>query len=86
MNVLYITCSSGCACLVAFPWFDNMCFCILISQLGTGLLLQTLISTAAKKGGLSTGDIAAQYKYKNTAVGLIVDTASNVFTTLRCFI
>ncbi|GAB2259949.1 hypothetical protein Droror1_Dr00010804 [Drosera rotundifolia] len=38
-------------------------------------------STAIKKGGLSTGDIAAKYKYKNTLVDVKVDTESNIFTT-----
>ncbi|KAL9263702.1 Mitochondrial outer membrane protein porin 2-like protein, partial [Drosera capensis] len=38
-------------------------------------------STAIKKGGLSTGDIAVKYKYKNTLVDVKVDTKSNIFTT-----
>ncbi|XP_058069855.1 mitochondrial outer membrane protein porin 2-like isoform X2 [Magnolia sinica] len=41
-----------------------------------------LTSTAVKKGGLSTGDIAAQYKYKNTIIDVKVDTGSNILTTL----
>ncbi|PSS30695.1 Eukaryotic porin/Tom40 protein [Actinidia chinensis var. chinensis] len=41
-----------------------------------------LTSTALKKGGLSTGDVAAQYKYKNTVVDVKVDTESNISTTL----
>ncbi|CDP02599.1 unnamed protein product [Coffea canephora] len=41
-----------------------------------------LTSTAVKKGGLSTGDVAAQYKYKNTLFDVKVDTESNVSTTL----
>ncbi|XP_077233810.1 mitochondrial outer membrane protein porin 2-like [Tasmannia lanceolata] len=41
-----------------------------------------LTSTAVKKGGLSTGDIAVQYKYKNSIIDVKVDTESNVSTTL----
>ncbi|XP_016475582.2 mitochondrial outer membrane protein porin 2 [Nicotiana tabacum] len=41
-----------------------------------------LTSTAVKKGGLSTGDVAAQYKYKNTLIDVKVDTGSNILTTL----
>ncbi|XP_026391508.1 mitochondrial outer membrane protein porin 2-like [Papaver somniferum] len=41
-----------------------------------------LSSTAVKKGGLSTGDVAAQYKYKNTIIDVKVDTESNILTTL----
>ncbi|XP_058080843.1 mitochondrial outer membrane protein porin 2-like [Magnolia sinica] len=41
-----------------------------------------LTSTAVKKGGLSSGDIAAQYKYKNTIFDVKVDTESNIFTTI----
>ncbi|XP_047318901.1 mitochondrial outer membrane protein porin 2-like [Impatiens glandulifera] len=41
-----------------------------------------ITSTAVKKGGLSTGDVAAQYKYKNTLVDVKVDTESNISTTL----
>lgn len=41
-----------------------------------------LTSSAVKKGGLSTGDIAALYKYKNTVFDVKVDTESNVLTTL----
>ncbi|KAF8410221.1 hypothetical protein HHK36_002744 [Tetracentron sinense] len=41
-----------------------------------------LTSTAVKKGGLSTGDVAAQYKYKNTLIDVKVDTESNISTTL----
>ncbi|OVA09375.1 Eukaryotic porin/Tom40 [Macleaya cordata] len=41
-----------------------------------------LTSTAVKKAGLSTGDVAAQYKYKNTVVDIKVDTESNISTTL----
>ncbi|XP_061338888.1 mitochondrial outer membrane protein porin 2 isoform X2 [Gastrolobium bilobum] len=37
-----------------------------------------LTSTAVKKGGLSTGDIAALYKYKNTIIDVKLDTASIV--------
>lgn len=41
-----------------------------------------LTSTAVKKGGLSNGDVAAQYKYKNVVVDVKVDTESNIATTL----
>ncbi|XP_027360286.1 mitochondrial outer membrane protein porin 2-like [Abrus precatorius] len=41
-----------------------------------------LTSTAVKKGGLSTGDVAAQYKYKNTIIDVKLDTASIISTTL----
>lgn len=39
------------------------------------------VSTAAKKGGLSTGDVAAVYKYKNTLIDVKLDTESNISTT-----
>lgn len=41
-------------------------------------LVQALTSTAVKKGGLSTGDVGALYKYKNTLIDVKVDTGSNV--------
>ncbi|KAM7263266.1 hypothetical protein ACFE04_000949 [Oxalis oulophora] len=41
-----------------------------------------ITSSAVKKGGLSTGDVAAQYKYKNTLFDVKVDTDSNVLTTI----
>ncbi|VFQ58347.1 unnamed protein product [Cuscuta campestris] len=41
-----------------------------------------LTSTAVKKGALSTGDVAAQYKYNNTTFDVKVDTESNILTTL----
>ncbi|KAL0381516.1 UNVERIFIED_CONTAM: Mitochondrial outer membrane protein porin 2 [Sesamum angustifolium] len=37
-----------------------------------------LTTTAAKKGGYSSGDVAAQYIYKNTFVDVKVDTESNL--------
>lgn len=40
--------------------------------------LQAITSTAVKKGGLSTGDVGAVYKYKNTVIDVKVDTESNV--------
>lgn len=40
-----------------------------------------ITSTAVKKGGLSTGDVAAIYKCKNTQIDVKVDTASNISTT-----
>lgn len=39
---------------------------------------QTLTSTSVTKGGLSTGDVAALYKYKNTVIDVKLDTASTV--------
>lgn len=41
-----------------------------------------LTSTAVKKGGLLNGDVAAQYKYKNTLIDVKFDTESNIATTL----
>ncbi|KAL2906462.1 Mitochondrial outer membrane protein porin 2 [Bienertia sinuspersici] len=41
-----------------------------------------LTSTAVKKGGLSTGEVAVSYSYKNTMVESKVDTESNIFTTI----
>ncbi|KAJ0040880.1 mitochondrial outer membrane protein porin 2-like [Pistacia vera] len=41
-----------------------------------------LTSTAVNKGGLSTGDVAALYKYKNVLFDIKVDTGSNISTTL----
>lgn len=41
-----------------------------------------LTSTAVKKGGLSTGDVAALYKYKNAFIDVKVDTESNILTTI----
>nr|GMC52818.1 ADP-ribosylation factor-like protein 8A [Ipomoea batatas] len=42
----------------------------------------TITPTAVKKGALSTGDVAVQYKYKTTTVDVKVDTESHIFTTL----
>ncbi|KAJ9564263.1 hypothetical protein OSB04_000229 [Centaurea solstitialis] len=50
--------------------------------LSSTTLLQTLTSTATKKGGLSTGDVGAVYKYKNVLVDVKLDTESNIATTL----
>lgn len=47
------------------------------SNVGVGIT-----STAVKKGGLSSGDIAAQYKHKNTIINVKIDTQSNISTTL----
>ncbi|KAF3951638.1 hypothetical protein CMV_022736 [Castanea mollissima] len=41
-----------------------------------------LTSTAVKKGGFSTGDVAAQYKYKNAVFDVKVDTESNISTII----
>ncbi|XP_057529000.1 mitochondrial outer membrane protein porin 2-like [Amaranthus tricolor] len=38
-------------------------------------------STAVKKGGLSSGDVAALYKYKNAIIDVKLDTQSNISTT-----
>uniref|UniRef100_A0A161ZMV8 Voltage-dependent anion-selective channel protein n=1 Tax=Daucus carota subsp. sativus TaxID=79200 RepID=A0A161ZMV8_DAUCS len=46
------------------------------------ILKYVLTSTAVKKGGLSTGDVAALYKYKNTLINVKFDTESNIATTL----
>nr|XP_043606171.1 mitochondrial outer membrane protein porin 2-like isoform X2 [Erigeron canadensis] len=40
-----------------------------------------LTSSATKKGGLSSGDVGAVYKYKNTLVDVKLDTDSNIATT-----
>ncbi|XP_008220333.1 PREDICTED: mitochondrial outer membrane protein porin 2-like [Prunus mume] len=42
----------------------------------------TLNSGLVKKGGLSCGDVAAQYKYKNAALNVKADTESNISTML----
>ncbi|KAJ8439707.1 hypothetical protein Cgig2_009531 [Carnegiea gigantea] len=42
---------------------------------------RALTSTAVKKGGLSTGDVAAVYKYKNTLIDVKLDTESNISST-----
>ncbi|XWS41776.1 hypothetical protein CRYUN_Cryun17cG0112200 [Craigia yunnanensis] len=42
-----------------------------------------LTSTALKKGGLSTGDVAAIYKYKNTQFDVKVDTDSNILPSSK---
>ncbi|CAI0464592.1 unnamed protein product [Linum tenue] len=41
-----------------------------------------LTSNVVEKGGLSSGDVAAEYKHKNATVGFKVDTESNVITTV----
>ncbi|KAI3713007.1 hypothetical protein L1987_71577 [Smallanthus sonchifolius] len=41
-----------------------------------------LTSTATKKGGLSSGDVGAVYKYKNTLIDIKLDTESNIATKL----
>ncbi|KAL0343495.1 UNVERIFIED_CONTAM: Mitochondrial outer membrane protein porin 2 [Sesamum angustifolium] len=41
-----------------------------------------LTTTTVKKGGYSSGDVAAQYAYKNTSADLKVDTESNISATL----
>uniref|UniRef100_A0A2P2J6A9 Mitochondrial outer membrane protein porin 2-like n=2 Tax=Rhizophora mucronata TaxID=61149 RepID=A0A2P2J6A9_RHIMU len=41
-----------------------------------------ITSTSVKQGGLSTGDIAAIYKYKKTLFNVKVDTGSNISTII----
>ncbi|PIN03131.1 Porin/voltage-dependent anion-selective channel protein [Handroanthus impetiginosus] len=52
---------------------------VISSQSETGLALG---STLVKKGGLSSGDVAAQYKLKNAVVDIKFDTESNISTTI----
>ncbi|KAK8623419.1 hypothetical protein V6N13_118304 [Hibiscus sabdariffa] len=40
-----------------------------------------LVSNLVNKGGLSCGDVAAQYKQKNAVVDVKLDTESNILTT-----
>ena len=47
-------------------------------------VFQALTSTAVKKGGLSTGDVAALYMYKNTTFDVKFDTGSNVCFFFIC--
>nr|GFD12858.1 mitochondrial outer membrane protein porin 2-like [Tanacetum cinerariifolium] len=44
--------------------------------------LQTLTSAATKKGGQSSGDVGAVYKYKNVLLDVKFDTQSTIATTL----
>ncbi|KAK8584960.1 hypothetical protein V6N13_138902 [Hibiscus sabdariffa] len=44
----------------------------------TGL---ALVSNIVNKGGLSSGEVAAQYKHKNALVDFKLDTDSNILTT-----
>ncbi|CAN1343048.1 Mitochondrial outer membrane protein porin 2 [Linum perenne] len=44
-----------------------------------------LTSTAASKGGLSTGDVGAVYKYKSHVFDVKVDTLSNIATNFVFF-
>lgn len=46
--------------------------------------LQTLTSAATKKGGQSSGDVGALYKYKNALLDVKLDTQSTVcfFTSI----
>ncbi|KAG8373848.1 hypothetical protein BUALT_Bualt11G0067900 [Buddleja alternifolia] len=41
-----------------------------------------LTTSTVKKGGYSSGDVAAQYTYKNTSADVKVDTESNISATL----
>ncbi|XP_022719441.1 mitochondrial outer membrane protein porin 2-like isoform X3 [Durio zibethinus] len=40
-----------------------------------------LVSNLVNKGGLSSGDVAVQYKHKNAVVDVKLDTESNILTT-----
>ncbi|XP_010247341.1 PREDICTED: mitochondrial outer membrane protein porin 2-like [Nelumbo nucifera] len=40
-----------------------------------------LTSTAVRKGGLTSGDVAAQWKYRNTVIDVKVDTDNQISTT-----
>lgn len=44
--------------------------------------IQDLKSTLVKSRGLSSGDVTAEFKYKNKVVNFKVDTESNVFPSL----
>ncbi|KAI3465261.1 hypothetical protein Pfo_021924 [Paulownia fortunei] len=52
---------------------------VISSQSDTGLAIG---STLVKKGGLSCGDVTAQYTFENAAVDIKFDTESNISTTL----
>ncbi|KAL3505056.1 hypothetical protein ACH5RR_034897 [Cinchona calisaya] len=49
------------------------------SQANNGV---ALASSVVKHGGFHAGDVAAQYKYKNSTLDIKVDTESNIATTL----
>ncbi|KAJ0096590.1 hypothetical protein Patl1_28525 [Pistacia atlantica] len=55
---------------------------LLVFRVITKIGEDALTSTAVNKGGLSTGDVAALYKYKNVLFDIKVDTGSNISTTL----
>lgn len=46
------------------------------------LHLQALASNIVNKGGLSSGDVAAQYKHQNAVVDFKLDTESNVVANI----
>ncbi|KAL2529554.1 Mitochondrial outer membrane protein porin 2 [Forsythia ovata] len=48
---------------------------VVFSQSNSGLVLG---STLVKNGGLSSGDVAAQYKFKNAILDVKFDTESNI--------
>ncbi|XP_042018340.1 mitochondrial outer membrane protein porin 2-like [Salvia splendens] len=52
---------------------------IISSQSDTGLAIG---STLAKKGGLSSGDVAAKFTFRNGAIDVKFDTESTIWTTL----
>ncbi|XP_021911476.1 mitochondrial outer membrane protein porin 2-like [Carica papaya] len=52
------------------------------SSTGSGV---ALVSSLSKKGSLCSGDVATQYKHKNTVVNVKIDTESNISTTFSIF-
>lgn len=46
---------------------------------------QALVSNVVEKGGVSSGDVAAQYKHKNAVIDVKLDTESNVVPDLIFF-
>ncbi|XVF36419.1 hypothetical protein REPUB_Repub19eG0056900 [Reevesia pubescens] len=47
-----------------------------------GIATCALVSNLVNKGGLSSRDVAAQYKHKNAVVDVKLDTESNVVANL----
>jgi 2',3'-cyclic-nucleotide 2'-phosphodiesterase (5'-nucleotidase family) len=68
-----------------FGSFHRSKACLIFTPiLASCFSFQALTSTAVKKGGLSTGDVAAVYKYKNTLIDVKLDTASIVGSFVFC--
>lgn len=71
---------------LVFCWSQYYSFYLFLDSFS---LWQILTSTALKKGGLSTGDVAAKYKYRNLLIDVKVDTESKVsiffFLNIRFF-